>query len=179
MQVFSKRPPTKPPRDLPSTNGLQSLFMKSIPNKTPNRPPTDPHKTDVKKEDDRVIDIKDVFRGGGNVHNFNESSGSSFIKENSSPPEASEDRLMAWIDAYQFPDKKKIGDKTLLRWFKTYPPKEIYESLKYYEKMNEKEFKPKPEAYVEKSLINRYWEIDLLRTEAKEREKKYTKQNRG
>ena len=128
--------------------------------------------TKTKRDKKNVRDIKDVSEPVGKVHNLVRCD-SSFQNTNSFPAEPSLDRLMKQIEEYQFPDKTFIQSKTLSRWFKHYESQEIWDSIIYYEKMNEKKLVPKPEAYLEKTLQNRWWEMDKLRTEAKEREKKY------
>lgn len=126
------------------------------------------------KRDEKTIDIKDVLEPVGKVHNFVRED-SSFLNINSSPAEPSDDRLMKQIEEYQFPDKKHIQGKTLLRWFKLHDPQEIWDSILYYEKMNHKKFIPKPEAYIERTLENRWWEVNKLREAGKERENQYKK----
>ncbi len=86
--------------------------------------------------------------------------------------------LYAYANNYRFPNKEPINEKVLLRWFSTYGADEVYEAILHYEKNNDIKFIPKPEAYLEASLKNRYWEVAKLRDQAKEREKQHEKEKK-
>lgn len=74
------------------------------------------------------------------------------------------------ISEYQFPDKSKIKQKTLVSWFGKYDPIEILESIEYYEKMRKHQKIPKPEAYLQKCLDGRFWEKEKFREEIRKKE---------
>ena len=86
--------------------------------------------------------------------------------------------LYTFANNYEFPNKERINEKVLTRWFGIYGPEEVYEAIRHYEKNNEVKFIPKPEAYMESSLKNRYWETSKLREKTKEREKHHEKEKK-
>ncbi len=86
--------------------------------------------------------------------------------------------VFKFIDDFVMHNGKSIKSNVKMRWLSKYGSEEVYESIKYYEFMRLKLEIPKPEAYLEDSLKNRYWETFKLREEAKEREKYFEKQKK-
>jgi hypothetical protein len=140
-------------------------YPQQNPRPAPNSPLSHPHKRNEKTE--RPSEIKDdSFGVCGNVHNsFKTNLQTSMI-----------DDLPKYFYEYKFQNGSTINPKVLIRWLRDYEHEAIYKALRYYEKMFSKNVIPKPEAYVQKVLTNRFWESDELRLKCNERETMYNKQ---
>jgi hypothetical protein len=75
----------------------------------------------------------------------------------------SQDEMMDWVDKYNQEQGCFIQAKTLLRWYKTYEVGEVFNAMVHFTKMKNKKPIAKPEAYIEKSLKERYWSVDFKR----------------
>lgn len=132
------------------------------PQPIPNQEPTDTHKRDYKT--DRQLDIEDEsLEDCGNVYE-------SSLTRNGPLPKKFPDDLLKLFAEYKFENNLSINPKVLFRWAKEYKLEDIYHSLQYYETRVRTVEIENPEAYVEKTLQERYWEDRGVRAKRQERE---------
>lgn len=168
------RPRKKYPDKTPSHDVLNQTTFSSLDNAV----------LQTKETKNRHLKKKHTSRDCGNVdksireekyppptyqHSPQSPDSSSQIQDRSSSSSSEEKSIDIWeeIDKQRASNRGPFADAAVIRWLKTYGAEEVYQAILH----TKKNAKKKPEAYMEKCLKERWWEIEQRREKARFYEK--------